>query len=411
MPLAKNLGAARCEQILAELVEVTGQRSGRKLGIHCPWHKESTPGACWYDPEEDRAVCYGCQNHGDLVDIFCAKMGHAEGSREGIRAFFDKYAPDTKLERPAESPRRAPASFSARETVPPAADWQSGAAEWVEKCAGRLHGAEGAAAREQLARWGISPAMAAVYKIGWQPEDRFVRFTQWGLPYAENSKGRERCIHLPAGLVFPCFYATGDHRGAVQRVKVRLAAPRPDEPKYKAIVGGDTGYAVFGEPGWRVWFVVETERDAMLLADTLAAYEIGVMANGNASLPPDATAHAILDRAHLVVNALDNDAAGQRASWLFGASGRRFAWSEVYPHAIRWLVPSSVGKDVGDFGTALTAGTLPGLSLLEWALAALPDDLRRALEARRERRMAAIADAGADAGAAAAPTSADEEVF
>lgn len=392
MSLAKQLGAARCEQIVGELVQVTGQRTGRKLGIACPWHRESTPGACWYDPEEDKAICYGCQAHGDLVDIFCVVQGLEEGSREGIRAFFDKYAPDTRLERPADAPRRAPVAFSARETVAPAADWQSGAAAWVEKCAQRLQ--QSPEALQRLAAWGITADMARAARMGWQPEDRFVRFTQWGLPYAENSKGRERCIHLPAGLVFPCFYATGEHNGAVQRVKVRLAAPKPDEPKYKAIVGGDTGYAVFGQPDWRIWFVVETERDAMLLAHCLGPYEIGVMANGNASLPPDTAAHAILDRAWLVINALDNDSAGQRASWLFGASGRRFAWSEVYPHSLRWLVPSSVGKDVGDLATAQAAGRLQGLTLLQWALAALPDDVRRVHEARMLRAaQAAVADA------------------
>ena len=79
MALAKDLGPARCENILRDLVELTERTSGRKLGIHCPWHKEETPGACWYDPELDRAVCYGCQHHGDLVDIYAVKMGLPEG--------------------------------------------------------------------------------------------------------------------------------------------------------------------------------------------------------------------------------------------------------------------------------------------------------------------------------------------
>ena len=93
MALAKDLGPARCENILRDLVELTGRTSGRKLGIHCPWHKEETPGACWYDPELDRAVCYGCQHHGDLVDIYAVKMGLPEGSLEAIKGFFEKYAP------------------------------------------------------------------------------------------------------------------------------------------------------------------------------------------------------------------------------------------------------------------------------------------------------------------------------
>ena len=55
MALAKQFGAAMCERILGDLVQLTGKTSGRRLGIQCPWHNESTPGACWYDPEEEKA--------------------------------------------------------------------------------------------------------------------------------------------------------------------------------------------------------------------------------------------------------------------------------------------------------------------------------------------------------------------
>ena len=54
----ETLGPAACERIVRELVTVHDNRStGRRLCIACPWHDERTPGACWYDPERDRAVC------------------------------------------------------------------------------------------------------------------------------------------------------------------------------------------------------------------------------------------------------------------------------------------------------------------------------------------------------------------
>lgn len=372
MPLAKQLGAAMCERILGELVQLTGKTSGLRLGIVCPWHSESTPGACWYDPEEDRAVCYGCQQHGDLVDIFCAVNGYEMGSRDGIKAFFAKYAPNAKLERASRQQREVGQSgFVARETMPPAASWVEGATAWVEKSTQRL----GRAQLVKLAAWGITPETAAACHIGYAPEDRFVKFTHWGLPYAENNKGHERCIHLPAGLVFPSFYADG----SLQRVKVRLDQPRDGEPKYKIIVGSDTGYAIFGKPEWRVWLVVETERDAMLLWQDLAAYEIGAMATGNASLPPDARAHAILDRSVCIVNALDNDAAGRRTSWAF-TPGRRFSWNLTYPQCVRWLTPREIGKDAGNLAEWYHAGG--PVCVREWALASLPGHARSYCEAR-----------------------------
>lgn len=379
MGIAKQLGTTFCERILGELVQLTGKTSGRRLGINCPWHSESTPGACWYDPEEDRAVCYGCQQHGDLVDIFCAVNGYEMGSREGIKAFFAKYAPEAKLTGSARKARQATVSgFVARETVPPIVSWTEGAAAWVKKCAERL----GETQTAMLAAWGITPETASRCRIGYAPEDRFVKFTRWGLPYAENDKGHERCIHLPAGLVFPCFYADG----GLQRVKVRLDNPKEGEPKYKAIVGGDTGYAIWGGAERRVWFVVETERDGMLLYQELEPYDIGVIATGNASLPPDARAHAFLSRATCIVNALDNDAAGRRASWSF-APDRRFSWNLTYPQSVRWLVPREIGKDVGNLAQWRNAGG--AVTVRDWALAALPGHMRNYCEARLVARASA----------------------
>ena len=395
MALAKDLGAARCENILHDLVELTGRTSGRKLGIHCPWHKEETPGACWYDPELDRAVCYGCQHHGDLVDIYAARVGLPEGSLEAIKGFFEKYAPEHKgsgkrggdAERP-----RTPRAFTARESVAPEASWQDGAAKWVERCANQLT----AAHHERLAVWGITPATARACKIGWNDQDQFVKYTAWGLPYDTNKNGRERCIHLPAGFVFPVFGADG----ALQRCKVRLEHLGPDEPKYKAVVGGGTGYAIFGDrQKCRTWIIVETERDAMLLWQELTPYGIGAMGTGSASMQPDSEAHALLQAADCILCALDTDAAGGRAAWRFDPE--RFGWDVTYPQAIRRPVPACFGKDPADM--------VGKYSLTAWALAGLPGYIRDRAESSLLRSQGAAVAVAADAPDAA--RDADEEVF
>ena len=385
----ETLGPAACERIVRELVTVHDNRSaGRRLCIACPWHDERTPGACWYDQERDRAVCYSCNHFGDLADIFCAVGGYAEGSREGLAAFLAAYAPQAA--RPASSggsgaKRERPPlpAFSGRDAAPPTATWAEGCGEWLRQCAQALTPER----LERLRRWGLSEATARACAVGYNDRDRFVPFTRWGLPYAENKNGRERCIVLPEGYVFPAFRAR-----QLQRVKIRAEHPREGEPRYRAVVGGDpAGYAVFGAASWKVWYVVETERDGMALWERLAPYGIGVMATGSAAMPPDARAYALLAASDCVVVALDNDAAGRAASWRFLADPSRFAWDGTYPQAVRWLVPCEAGKDAGDLA-ALEAAGAP-LSLREWALAGLPAD--QAAWARAALRPARSCSGGA----------------
>lgn len=360
-----RLGAQACERIFGELVELTGKSAGDAIGAACPWHNERTPGGFWYSPEKDMARCYSCGEGGDLIDVYCAVKGYQRGDSEGFCAFMATYAKGTvRAER--QRPAKAVREWTARESVPVAGSWVNGATAWVEKCAARLRPTD----LEQLAGWGITPEAAAASRIGVQPEDRFVKFTEWGLPYAENARGHERCIHLPAGLVFPVFGLDG----GLRRVKVRLAAPKPDEPKYKAIVGGTSCYGIWGTPDLRVWVVVETERDAMMLRHIFELHGIGAMAVGSAAIPPDAEAHALLQRAECILNALDNDVAGAAASWGFDPDSGRFAWNMTYPHAIRWPVPAAYGKDPADL--------VGKMSVTDWLLAGLPPHVRRVCEAR-----------------------------
>lgn len=329
------------------------------------------------------------------MDIYAARVGLPEGSLEAIKGFFEKYAPEHKGsgKRGGDTDRpRAPRAFTARESIAPEASWQDGAVKWVEKCAARLTPAH----HERLAAWGITPATASACRIGWNDKDQFVKYTAWGLPYDANKNGRERCIHLPAGFVFPVFGADG----TLQRVKVRLEHPGPDEPKYKAVVGGGTGYAIFGDrQKSRTWIIVETERDAMLLWQELGPYGIGAMGTGSASMQPDSEAHALLQAADCILCALDTDAAGGRAAWRFDPE--RFGWDVTYPQAIRWPVPACFGKDPADM--------VGKYSLKVWALAGLPGYVRDRAESALLRAQGAAVPAAADAPDAAQAE--DEEVF
>lgn len=359
----EKLGQRACEQIAESLLQFTGNSSGKRKGVRCPWHDEKTTGACWYDAEKDRGTCYSCQNSGDIIDIFAHIEGFPPGSAEAFRSFFAKFAPQAKLQaqsgaRPVKPVQSWQPRADAREADNPT--WVDGATQWVNSCTTQLRGED----FTQLMRWGVNPDTAASCKIGKNTSDIFVPFTQWGLPYAENAKGRERHIHLPQGFVFPVF----DFSGALLRVKVRLDNPRDGDPKYKAVVGGcPSCYGIWGEKNSKIWVAVETERDAMLLWQELGMYGIGAMATGSASMPPDAVADALLRSADCVINALDNDTAGASASWGFDPTETSFRWNTAYTHSVRWMVPPSVGKDPGDL-----AGKI---DIADWLLSALPEYL------------------------------------
>lgn len=367
------LGAVECERIARELVDFGSQKSSCGFSIACPWHREESIGACWYDPEKDSAVCFGCETRGDLIDIFCAVRGYpipcAGGDTIGIKEFMQQYAPNAQLShKKAVVARRHIESWQPKNSDIVPVDWQAGASEWVEKShAALLANADLLAG---LFKWGIMPDTVKACKIGWQHEDRFIKFTAWGLPFAANKNGRERCIHLPKGYVFPWF----DEKGKLLGAKVRLAEPKKEirdaqgkiiqnaEPKYKAITGGSGNFAMFGNRQAKIWVVTETERDAMLLWANLKVFGVSAMATGSASKRPDAQAHAALAQADVILNALDNDAAGARASW--GFNPNKFAWNLTYAHCVRTPVPVECGKDVADL--------VNNIGVIEWFLASVP---------------------------------------
>ena len=377
----QKLGQSACESIAQSLLTDTGRSVGSRMGARCPWHEEKTPGAFWYDSAKDSAVCYSCGNHGDIIDVFCAVQGLSGDDPASFKAFFERFAPGTVLKSEkggagGASQRAAQKAWKPRGEAqsPDNVTWEGRATLWVHGCAESLTGEH----MGRLAQWGISPETAAACRIGYQSKNEFAPFTSWGLPYAENDKGRERCIHLPQGFVFPVF----DAQGRLLRVKVRLDNPREDEPKYKAVVGGAKScYGIWGDRKSRVWFVVETERDGMLLWQELHPFGIGSMATGSASMTPDAEAHALLSRADLIVNALDNDHAGAAASWGFDPESMAFRWNTAYAHCLRWLTPSSLGKDPTDM--------VFKASVRDWALSALPHHVRQRCLCNFRRHVAA----------------------
>ena len=372
------------ESIARQLLEGCDDRNETKIGAHCPFHKESTPGgAFWYNAEEDLGYCYGCQQHGDLIDIYAIARGYATDDPEAFRAFWAEYAPE-KLRRPGGKSEKSPVgasrpgdgtpcgmsgreevqekgSWNAQSIIMPSETWREHATKFVMESVGVLQGDE-SLKKELYRRWGIRGDTAGRLRIGWNPQEEFRAQRGWGLPDELNSKGRPRCIHLPVGFVFPVF--RGDK---LLRAKIRLENPGEGDPRYKAIKGGSPNcYGVWGAADARIWVVVETERDGMLLWQELAQYGVGAMAVGTARLTPDAPALTLLAGAELVINALDGDVAGACAAQGHWGDHARFVWERDMKGVIRWPIPSSIGKDAGNIWGS-------GISAWEWLSSALPD--------------------------------------
>lgn len=344
------------------------------VGAYCPFHSEATPGGAFrYDSGTDSGKCYGCGRWSDLIGIWNVTQGRDEDDPEGFKEFVKEFGKGAKLtpQQKRGIARSAPQVWAPKRTEFAPEIWTAKATAFATDCAAALQENESALCQLRD-KWGIDADTARYLGLGWNVEDVFRKYTHWGLPYAENDKGRERCIYLPKGLVLPYWV-----RGQVCRIKIRKQDLRDERDlKYWEAPGSETRYVIYGNSAWRHWVVVETERDAALVFQEVRKLRIGAMACCGTGKYPDPLAHEILSRSELILVGVDNDEAGARMTWNFqpGASWR-FSWMGVYPQAVRHPVPLRMGKDQGDI--------IHQLRIRDWVLAGLPEHTLRRLALRR----------------------------
>ena len=393
------LGAARCASIFASMVAVDDKK-GNELDLWCccPLHNEKTPSA-HYDATQDLYHCFGCQAGGDLINIYCELNGYDEF--EGFRAFLKEFCPERLTDGSGSASRSVPATRKViRRWEPDAAyippeKWQQKAHQIVMECVEELQ--RRPEVLVLLSEWGIDAATARACRIGWNAKDRFYPVTAMDLPYqsSKNNPKAERKIWWPVGLVFASM-----RDGLPAKVKIRVAEQKDWMPKYWQVIAGDVPrgylppYLIAGDPRWKIWVIVETDRDAYLVWAACRVLfpdlPIGVMAVGAAGARPDAYAAKILRRAELILCATDNDFAGKQAFWDF--------WKKEFPNARRWPVPPRYGKDVGEAVRPLwlksahfplddfyNMGIDPFyLDICKWVEAGIPKRVRRAASLRRQ---------------------------
>lgn len=369
-------------------------KDDKYIPADCPFHEETTKGgAFFYNVANDTSRCFGCPDSTDLVGIFNAVNGRAFDDSEGFKEFVATYLDDSTHFQPKE--RKILTSIEQPKWEPPVYEmpskrWSQKAQEFVAECMEALQRNEYQLAR--LAKWGITPTTAAEARIGYfsaageRDEMAFRKFSQWGLPAQLNARGSEKSIYLPKGFVF-CGYRSDGKERRISRMHIRCDnGGKPwygdrELPSYVQVIGGNAMYYIFGRRDSRIWVIVETVRDAILIWQELARFGVSAMAIGGASNRPDAKAHKYLMQAELIINAMDADEAGRTNSWKFdpNASGQ-FAWQVEYPQCIRWPVPECIGKDVGDLPKS-------GLSVWHWFSAGLPDNIYHRLKNIRKQKI------------------------
>jgi DNA primase len=154
-------------------------RAGREWKGCCPFHNEKTP-SFYVNDDKGFYHCFGCGAHGDVIRFLTEQEGL------GFIDAVKQLATQAGMEMPADSPEaREKAVFN--DSLQALAER---AAAWF---AAQLQAGGGAAARDYLARRGVTPAKVKAFGLGFSPDSRS------GLKTALKDAGEERLVE--AGLL------------------------------------------------------------------------------------------------------------------------------------------------------------------------------------------------------------------
>jgi DNA primase len=347
------------------LKKVSGTYGGEWQGP-CPSCGGENRFHVWPNQNEGRGSywCRSCEKAGDNIQFLrdFDGLGFKEACAELGIDLPDRPASDGQhhVTGPKPPQQQQPPPFQPHESIAPEDLWQEKAGKLIEWAHENLM--KNVDVREWLAARGIDAQAAAAARLGWnwgepvtitdaqspRSKDIYRARKSWGLPEVLKDDGRTKALWIPVGLVIPYLID-----GIIYRIRIR----RPEgEPRYYVLPGSSMATMIIGRER-RAFVVVESELDAILCASVRR--DVGAVALGSVSAKPDTDAHACLQGALQILNALDYDAAGAKAmTW----------WSEHFDRCDRWPVPQ--GKDPGeayqlgmDVGKWIKKGLPPALTI------------------------------------------------
>ncbi len=177
------LDEIRARLSLADVVgrKVKLVKKGREHSGLCPFHNEKTPS---FTVSEDKGFyhCFGCGAHGDVIGFVM--------QTEGLS--FPEAAERLALEAGLQMPVSSPQDREAAQRRADLYEVLDAATGWFQE---QLHTAGGAEARAYLERRAVAPETAAIFRLGFAPDQR------GALRKAMNARGYDDDRLVEAGLM------------------------------------------------------------------------------------------------------------------------------------------------------------------------------------------------------------------
>lgn len=309
-------------------------------------------------PGENRYWCRVCDRKGDAIQFLrdfkhmsfheakeylgegsdcCDRTNHKNNNNHNNDNYHNNHNNSLDAPLPKEAQTR------------PGAAWLEPAAAFLAGCQAELRAAPHAKALAWLQGRRLAAHTIADAGLGYNPADQYLDRAAWGLPPAQDDRGRAKRLWLPRGIVIP-WLIDGELWG------IRIRRPQGD-PKYYWIPGGTPAlYRADTLTPDRPAVLVEGEIDALTIAQA-AGDLAGVVATGSTHGGRRVRWLARLNAAPAVLVAYDADDAGEAAAhyWLSALSNAR-RWRPY------WSDPNDMARDGVDVRGWVAAG-------LAWAAA------------------------------------------
>ena len=280
-------------------------------------------------PAKGRYWCRQCKRHGDPIQ-FC---------RDFLGMSFKEAKEKVGL---SDNGRYEHAKNPEIQVIrTPTRSWQEKAIEFVESCSKRLL-IDSEAISFLKSKYGLTLDTVPLFRVGWNPESRFQRRSEWGLQEADA----QISICLSRGIVIPSFLTNG----FLSKIKIR----RLDEieiakyGKYQEVKGGSNLIPIYGLLANQVFLIVESELDAMCLCQEIGEF-CTCLALGGATKRPDPETMRWLQSKRLILYSLDLDDAGRE---------QYDYWRSHFPNLRPWLAETR--KSPAD------SYVLDGVDLKKW---------------------------------------------
>ena len=319
-----------------------GNHDGGVYGSPCPWCGGVDRFRCW--PNAANLGNYFCQQCG-RKGIAAKYLVEYRGMEYAKACTFLGYTPRVNVGGLRNRRLISTNQWFPKETDPlPPQQWQSKANILLSSCIGNLwlHHSE---ALEWLHSRGLKDDTIRKFKLGWNDADKWHSRQSWDLPEKIDDNGNSKKLWIPVGLVIPY-----ESDGNIIRIRIRNTQGSTYQ-KYYLLEGSSNTPTVIGK--LLPVILVESDLDAFLINQE-AGDVITAIALGSANIRPDKLTSDLLRKSDIILNALDNDAAGAKSNWSW--------WESNFPASIRWPVPFE--KDPSD-------AFKQGLSIRDWISAGL----------------------------------------